>query len=756
MKTIFTSLKLLFLSLIFSQVVAAQNIGDYQTTASGNWSSSASWARWDGFGWITPSTPPTSTDGVIAILNTHSITINAPVTADQIIVNSGGTLNINVFISGSGGNDLTLTDGTGTDLEVNGSLTLGTFNRLQGSGTVVINGTMTWTSGTIAVPTTINGGALLSLSGATEKIINTTITNNGTINWPNASIRFNNSTLNNNGQINATGDNTMLNTSGVNALNNNSSGVFTKSVGVGTSYIAIPLNNSGTININTGIISNNTASAVFTNTGTINFSNTTLSNDGGTVNFNSGTVITGTSNYTNGSFSTTNINIPLSLSNATFVAGTIQGSGSLVLTNSLNWQGSTLDINTTLENGATGNFNTFGKNLNANFINNGTVSWNDGSSGGSISLTDATFTNNGTINESFTNTNRGFFHSTGSNAVINNGLINKTSTFQLQTNSGLTFTNNNILQGIGTYSFSGSVINTGTIAPGNSPGILGLSANLITGQTPTIRIELLGLEPNPPVAGTDYDQLTFNAASVDVSGTTLIVEENTSTTVASYTIMINNGGVFTGNFAAVVIPLNYSITYNPGVSTSIVVTKLGSTLPAVWGNFNALAKNNNRVNLNWSTLQENNVSHYTVEYSANGRDYTSIGTIAAAGNTTDVTNYSFVHNTPDVQKTNYYRIRQSDLDGKTAYSVIRPVRFSKGTVAPILVTPNPVRDRLQLSVQAENIRIMLVDLSGRTLKNMNLQPGNHELSVSELAPGMYHLVIFQDGLRLETQKIIKQ
>ena len=83
MKTIFTSFKLLFLSLIFSQVVAAQNIGDYQTTASGNWSSSASWARWDGFGWITPSTPPTSTDGVIAILNTHSITINAPVTAEH-------------------------------------------------------------------------------------------------------------------------------------------------------------------------------------------------------------------------------------------------------------------------------------------------------------------------------------------------------------------------------------------------------------------------------------------------------------------------------------------------------------------------------------------------------------------------------------------------------------------------------------------------------------------------------------------------
>ncbi|MBK8698297.1 MAG: hypothetical protein IPN29_01585 [Saprospiraceae bacterium] len=73
-----------------------------------------------------------------------------------------------------------------------------------------------------------------------------------------------------------------------------------------------------------------------------------------------------------------------------------------------------------------------------------------------------------------------------------------------------------------------------------------------------------------------------------------------------------------------------------------MVTKLGSTLPAVWGNFNALAKNNNRVTLNWSTLQENNVSHYTIEYSVNGRDYTGIGTVAAAGNSSDVSNYSFI------------------------------------------------------------------------------------------------------------------
>jgi len=573
MKTIFTSLKLLLLSLIFSQIATAQNIGDYQTTGSGAWSNSASWARWDGFGWNTPATPPTSADGLVTILTGHTVSVDvAAATARRLTIASGANLQL-PFTDGSA-HPLTISDGnsSGDDLIVNGTLLIRGFRSLNGAtgATAQVNGTMDFLAGTLRLTTTISSGGIMNVAPAggidqTKFVINADITNNGTINW-----------------------------------------------------------------------------------------------------------------------------------------STAAGGGSIQLTNSL-------------------------------------------------------VTNNGIINENFIGNGTTGIHNTGGgSSFINNGTIDKNTAFLLQSNPAVPFTNTGIIKGIGELSLTGTISNTGTITPGNSPGILTLNSNLLTGQTPTVRIEILGPGSVP---GVDYDQLTFNTgAAIDVSGTTLIVEEDdVNAPVTSFTIMNNTGaGVFTGNFAAVVIPLTYSITYNPGVSTSIVVTKLGSTLPAVWGEFNALAKNNNRVTLNWSTLQENNVSHYTVEYSANGRDYTSIGTVAAAGNTTDVTNYSFVHNTPDVQKTNFYRIRQSDLDGKTAYSVIRPVRFSKGIVAPILVTPNPVRDRLQLSVQAENIRIMLVDLGGRTLKNMNLQPGNHELSVTELAPGMYHLVIFQDGLRLETQKLLKQ
>lgn len=558
MKVNFTPLKLLAASLLLAQFVNAQAVGDYESTGTGNWSNTATWERWDGAAWITPAPAPTSSDGVITILNGHTVTVNVSTVADQIVVASGGILNVNVFAS-----QLTLDDGSGTDLIVNGTLLLRAFNVISansGSPSMEINGTMNWISGGIDVPTVINSSGLLNI-------------------------------------------------------------------------------------------------------------------------------------------------------------------GDLV--------------------------NDFVRDLKSNLTNNGTINWTPLNSG--LTFQDAILTNNGNFNANFTTSDRGFGDLGGTNGFVNNGTFNKLTTYRFF-NTSVPFTNTGILKGLGTYDFtSGTLTNTGTISPGNSPGILNATAVALTGS-PTIYLEILdGTGP-----GTGHDQLNFNQASVDVSNSSLIVVENTSSPIQSYTIMNNTGGVFTGNFTSVNIPLNYSITYNPGVSTSIVVTKLGSTLPAVWGDFTALVRNTKQVKLDWKTLQENNVSDYTVEHSTDGRNFTIIGTVSAVGSTNEVTPYSFIHTSPDLQKTNFYRIRQSDFDGKSAYSITRQVKFIKGILVPVTITPNPASDRLQLSVQANNIRAMLIDISGRTLKVVDLQVGNHELDISLLAPGMYQLVVFQDGKRIETKKIIKQ
>ncbi|MBI3139575.1 MAG: T9SS type A sorting domain-containing protein [Sphingobacteriales bacterium] len=438
---------------------------------------------------------------------------------------------------------------------------------------------------------------------------------------------------------------------------------------------------------------------------------------------------------------------------------TLVGSGvapSVLVNGTFDWFSGTLQVATSIANGGILNLDlAFDKNLQTTLTNNGTVNWTTITSSGSIAFNNGSFINNGTINELF-GINAGFTLPAGTGSFVNNGIFNKT-TVRTFFNNTVSFTNSasGTLKGIGTYNLNNfTVTNVGNIAPGNSPGLMTTSAYMVTTESPTIRIEILdGSGP-----GTGHDKLDFNTAAtnVDVSGTSLIVTENTSSPLQAYTIIENTGGgVITGNFAAVTIPLGYSITYTPGVSTTVVVTKLAVTLPAVWGDFTAIARNN-QVNLTWKTLQENNVSDFVVEYSTNGRDFSPLTTVAAAGNSSSVQQYQYTHNLPDVQRTNYYRIRQTDMDGKSAISAVRLVKFGKAGLVAVTALPNPVRDRLQLSVQADHIRVVLTDLSGRTIETRNLQPGNHELNMSQLAPGMYQLVVFQNDKLIETQKIMKQ
>lgn len=479
---------------------------------------------------------------------------------------------------------------------------------------------------------------------------------------------------------------------------------------------------------------------------------------GGTLNNNTGGA-TLTLNNETGVDLTVNGTFLLRGLNVLTAAG---GTPTVEINGTMNWFSGTSQASLTVNNSGILNIGEAPTNndkiiQNANITNNGTINWVSGTSNGNIDMRGCLFVNNGTINEIF-GKNTGFFNTSGTNSITNNGLLNKTTTFALAINT-VPFTNSSsgVIKGIGTISSSTgnfSINNSGKIYPGNSPGQLTLSNNFVSTESPSFWLEII----DGTGAGTGHDKIDFNTAltNVDVSGTTLVVQENTSAPIQSYTILENTGGgVITGNFATVTIPLGYSITYNPGVSTSVVVTKLGTTLPAVWGSFTAIARNN-QVVLNWETLQETNVTHFTIEYSANGRDYLPLGTVNAAGNSNSLSKYSFTHNLPDLQKSNYYRIRQSDVDGKSAISAVRLVKFGKAGLVPVTALPNPVRDRLQLQVQADDIRVILTDLAGRSIKSMQLQPGYHEINMSRMAPGMYQLVIYKEGRILETQKIVKQ
>jgi Secretion system C-terminal sorting domain len=98
--------------LLFSIISFGQNIGDYQSKATGNWNAAATWETWNGTTWVVSGTP-TSSNGLISILDGHTVTVTADVTVDQVVIEAGGQINCNA--------KMTLANGPGDELSVFGT-----------------------------------------------------------------------------------------------------------------------------------------------------------------------------------------------------------------------------------------------------------------------------------------------------------------------------------------------------------------------------------------------------------------------------------------------------------------------------------------------------------------------------------------------------------------------------------------------------------------------------------------------------------
>jgi hypothetical protein len=111
-----------------------------------------------------------------------------------------------------------------------------------------------------------------------------------------------------------------------------------------------------------------------------------------------------------------------------------------------------------------------------------------------------------------------------------------------------------------------------------------------------------------------------------------------------------------------------------------------ASLPVTGLKLEAYAKSEN-IAVNWSTATEYNTSVYIVEKSADGSNWSVAATEKAAGQSNFKTNYSFTDNKAFLG-TNYYRIKQVDVDGQYTYSNIVMVKMVKVS-AKVTVYPNP-------------------------------------------------------------------
>ncbi|MBC7411638.1 MAG: T9SS type A sorting domain-containing protein [Bacteroidia bacterium] len=177
-----------------------------------------------------------------------------------------------------------------------------------------------------------------------------------------------------------------------------------------------------------------------------------------------------------------------------------------------------------------------------------------------------------------------------------------------------------------------------------------------------------------------------------------------------------------------------------------------------------LAKlNKDCVQLSWQTASETNNDYFSIECSVDGNTYETLQNIKGANNSISIINYSFTDSTP-IRGTSYYRLKQTDYDGKYSYSNICAIEYNTSAAAfQLNVYPNPSYNNMfTVSIdninETQNVFIVIKDIMGNEIySKANLNINNNTITGDEigtkLASGIYFITA-TSKMELHNQKLI--
>lgn len=179
-------------------------------------------------------------------------------------------------------------------------------------------------------------------------------------------------------------------------------------------------------------------------------------------------------------------------------------------------------------------------------------------------------------------------------------------------------------------------------------------------------------------------------------------------------------------------------------------------LPVKLTSFTAVAKAN-IVGLNWETATEVNNRGFGVEKSIDGRTWSELTFVNASPSNVNGAKYSAVDQAP-IQGMNFYRLRQTDLDGKFAYSAVRQVNFN-GMADVISVYPNPSKGFVNVLVNpsSKKVNYSITNTTGRSLKSgILLTDGTvNKVNIQGLPAGVYMLQVTDENGTKTTRLLVQ-
>jgi hypothetical protein len=190
---------------------------------------------------------------------------------------------------------------------------------------------------------------------------------------------------------------------------------------------------------------------------------------------------------------------------------------------------------------------------------------------------------------------------------------------------------------------------------------------------------------------------------------------------------------------------------NGGAESPFYISGVSGTtynaLPIELVNLNVLLKDR-ITEITWQTASERDNDFFTVERSANGIDWEVLELIDGAGVSNELVHYETYDNYP-LKGISYYRLKQTDFDGKATYSDIKSISNTE----ELMVLPNPGNGIFYvsgLSDRKEN-QVIVMDVTGKIIANYITEDAMLQMNLEDHPAGIYYVKVNEEF----TIKIVK-
>lgn len=292
-------------------------------------------------------------------------------------------------------------------------------------------------------------------------------------------------------------------------------------------------------------------------------------------------------------------------------------------------------------------------------------------------------------------------------------------------------------------------------------------------------LTLNGAGMNPPVlSGSDPEDCTTGCI---LAAKNVIIDSVPANAQLYYNNALVTNGQLISNFNSNLFQIKFiaatlgstSVIFNYSyVDAANMKDPTPATYKLLWfialpaDGFTALASlDGTAANITWTTLSEQNTSHFVVERSLDGMNFTETGNaIPAAGNSVEKRDYQEMDNISNLMQNSviYYRVKLVDINGKMKYSNMVSIKlFQKSEIS---AWPNPFQSSVTIGIRVDKettINIRLADISGKVIKNFSQQvtKGLSQIvlhGMQEISAGVYMLEVTDEKSKSVTvEKLIK-